>query len=143
MQVPVDWVSSPCQDMKPGPRELAFWKKLGSLCQDMKPGPQGKLMYYYFYHRSNLREIIQFLREIECIKFECNEFVLVLVQIDLIPHTYGKKARISVSGHETRSTGSPNSGKTPVDRVSCSDTEIRVFPECKVPWTGFHLRVRT
>ncbi len=26
--------------------------------------------------------IIQFLRKIECIKFECNEFVLVLVQID-------------------------------------------------------------
>ncbi len=50
----------------------------------MKPGPQGKLMYYYFYHGSNLREIIQFLREIECIEFECNEFVLVLVQIDLI-----------------------------------------------------------
>ncbi len=41
-------------------------------------------MYYYFYHRSDLREIIQFLREIECIKFESNEFVLVLVQIDLI-----------------------------------------------------------
>ncbi len=43
-----------------------------------------KLMYYYFYHRSDLREIIRFLREIECIKFECNKFVLVLVQIDLI-----------------------------------------------------------
>ena len=50
----------------------------------MKPGPQRKLMYYYFYHGSNLREIIRFLREIECIEFECNEFVLVLVQIDLI-----------------------------------------------------------
>ncbi len=49
-----------------------------------------KLMYYYFYHRSNLRVIIQFLRKIECIKFECNEFVLVLVQIDLIhfEHSY-------------------------------------------------------
>ncbi len=43
-----------------------------------------KLMYYYFYHRSDLREIIQFLCEIECIEFECNEFELVLVQIDLI-----------------------------------------------------------
>ncbi len=43
-----------------------------------------KLMYYYFYHMSDLREIIQFLRKIECIKFECNEFLLVLVQIDLI-----------------------------------------------------------
>ncbi len=31
-----------------------------------------------------LREIIRFSREIECIKFVCNEFVLVLVQIDLI-----------------------------------------------------------
>ncbi len=30
------------------------------------------------------REIVRFLREIECIKFVCNEFVLVLVQIDLI-----------------------------------------------------------
>ena len=43
-----------------------------------------KLMYYYFYHRSDLCKIIQFLRKIECIKFECNKFVLVLVQIDLI-----------------------------------------------------------
>jgi hypothetical protein len=43
-----------------------------------------KLMYYYFYHGSDLRKINQFLREIECIEFECNEFVLVLVQIDLI-----------------------------------------------------------
>jgi hypothetical protein len=43
-----------------------------------------KLMYYYFYYRSDLRKIIGFLREIECIEFECNEFVLVLVQIDLI-----------------------------------------------------------
>ena len=43
-----------------------------------------KLMYYYFYHRSDLREIIRFLREIECIEFECNEFVLVLAKIDLI-----------------------------------------------------------
>ncbi len=40
--------------------------------------------YYYFYHRSDLREIIRFLREIECIEFECNEFVLVLFKIDLI-----------------------------------------------------------
>ncbi len=50
----------------------------------MKPGPQGKWMYYYFYHESDLREIVRFLREIECIEFECNEFVLILVQIDLI-----------------------------------------------------------
>ena len=41
-------------------------------------------MYYYFYHGSDLRKIIRFLREIECIGFECNKFVLVLVQIDLI-----------------------------------------------------------
>ncbi len=59
-------------------------EKLGSPCQDMKPGPQGKLMYYYFYHESDLCKIIRFLLKIECIKFECNEFVLVLVQIDLI-----------------------------------------------------------
>ncbi len=45
----------------------------------MKPGPQSKLMYYYFYHGSDLCKIIRFLLEIEC-----NKFVLVLVQIDLI-----------------------------------------------------------
>jgi hypothetical protein len=33
-------------------------EKLGSPCQDMKPGPQGKLMYYYFYHGSDLSKII-------------------------------------------------------------------------------------
>ncbi len=43
-----------------------------------------KSMYYYFYHGFDLREIIWFLREFECIEFECSKFVLVLVQIDLI-----------------------------------------------------------
>ncbi len=43
-----------------------------------------KLMYYNFYHVSNLRQIVQILCKIECIEFECNKFVLVLVQIDLI-----------------------------------------------------------
>ncbi len=41
-------------------------------------------MYYYFYHGSDLLKIIRFLRKIECIEFECNKFVLVLIQIDLI-----------------------------------------------------------
>ena len=41
-------------------------------------------MYYYFYHGSDLRKIVNFLREIESIEFECNAFILVLVQIDLI-----------------------------------------------------------
>jgi hypothetical protein len=36
-------------------------------------------MYYYFYHGFDLCEIIQFLCKFECIEFECNEFVLVLV----------------------------------------------------------------
>ncbi len=27
----------------------------------------------------------------------------------------------------------------PVDWVSCPDTEIQVFPECKFPWTRFHV----
>ena len=49
-----------------------------------------KLMYYHFYHRSNLRKIIRFLRKIECIEFECNKFVLVLVQIDLIHFEHTK-----------------------------------------------------
>ncbi len=31
-----------------------------------------------FLPQSDLREIIQFLREIECIEFECNKFVFVL-----------------------------------------------------------------
>jgi hypothetical protein len=43
-----------------------------------------KLMYYNLYHASELREFVRFLRKIECIKFECNTFLLVLVQIDLI-----------------------------------------------------------
>ncbi len=43
-----------------------------------------KLTYYNLYHMSDLRENVRFLREIECIEYECNKFVLVLVQIDLI-----------------------------------------------------------
>ncbi len=48
-------------------------------------------MYYNLYHASDLREIVRFLRQIECIEFERNAFVLVLVQIDLIhfEHTKG------------------------------------------------------
>ncbi len=42
---------------------------------------------YYFYHGSDLREFIRFLREIECIEFECNNFFyyiqFVLVQLEL------------------------------------------------------------
>ncbi len=41
-------------------------------------------MYYNLCHASKLREIGRFLREIESIEFECNAFVLGLVQIDLI-----------------------------------------------------------
>jgi hypothetical protein len=33
---------------------------------------------------SQTQKNVRFLREIECIEFECNSFVLVLVQIDLI-----------------------------------------------------------
>ena len=33
---------------------------------------------------SDLCKKVRFLREIECIELECNAFVLVLVQIDLI-----------------------------------------------------------
>ncbi len=47
-------------------------------------------------HASNLHEIIRFLREIECIEFECNAFVLVLVQIDPI-HFEHKKCISSTS----------------------------------------------
>jgi hypothetical protein len=47
-----------------------------------------KLMYYNLYHVSDLCEIVRFLRKIECIEFECNEFVLALVQIDLIQFEY-------------------------------------------------------
>jgi hypothetical protein len=41
-------------------------------------------MYYNLYHAFDLRKIVNFLRKIESIEFECNVFVLVLVQIDLI-----------------------------------------------------------
>ncbi len=41
-------------------------------------------------HASDLRKIGRFLREIECIEFECNTFVLVLVQIDLIHFEHTK-----------------------------------------------------
>jgi hypothetical protein len=41
-------------------------------------------------HASDLREIVRFLREIEFIEFECNAFVLVLVQIDLIHSEHTK-----------------------------------------------------
>ncbi len=37
-----------------------------------------------FLLRVDIRKIIRLLREIECIEFECNEFVLDLVKIDLI-----------------------------------------------------------
>ena len=47
-------------------------------------------MYYNLYHASDLCKIIRFLREIECIEFECNAFVLVLVQIDLIHFEHTK-----------------------------------------------------
>ena len=63
-------LGSPHQDMNPGPQGVQSLTNLGSPCQDMKPGPQGKLMYYYFYHGSDLREIIRFLRKIECIEFD-------------------------------------------------------------------------
>jgi hypothetical protein len=48
-------------------------------------------MYYNLYHASDLREIVRFLRKIESIKFECNAFVLVLVQIDLIHFEHVKR----------------------------------------------------
>ncbi len=41
-------------------------------------------MYYNLYHASDLRKIVRFLCKIESIEFECNAFVVVLVQIDLI-----------------------------------------------------------
>jgi hypothetical protein len=47
-------------------------------------------MYYNLYHASDLRDFVRFLREIECIEFECNAFVLVLVQIDLIHFEHTK-----------------------------------------------------
>ncbi len=41
-------------------------------------------MYYNLYHASHLCGIVNLFCEIESIEFECNAFVLVLVQIDLI-----------------------------------------------------------
>ncbi len=40
-----------------------------------------------------LRKIVWFLRKIECIEFVCNEFVLVLVQIDLIQFEFSNCIR--------------------------------------------------
>jgi hypothetical protein len=40
-----------------------------------------------------LHEFVRFLREIECIEFVCNEFVLVLVQIDLIQFEFSNYIR--------------------------------------------------
>jgi hypothetical protein len=40
-----------------------------------------------------LRNIAHFLREIECIDFVCNKFVLVLVQIDLIQFEFSNCIR--------------------------------------------------
>ncbi len=42
---------------------------------------------------SILREIVQFLRKIECNEFVCNEFVSNLVQIDLIQFTFSNCIR--------------------------------------------------
>jgi hypothetical protein len=47
-------------------------------------------MYYNLYHASYLRKIVRFLREIGCIEFEWNAFVLALVQIDLIHFEHTK-----------------------------------------------------
>ncbi len=47
-------------------------------------------MYYNLYHASDLCKIVKFLREIESIEFECNAYVLVLVQIDLIHFEHTK-----------------------------------------------------
>ncbi len=68
---------------------IIFWRiVLGSIFLDFRfffgACFRYKLMYYNLYKVSGLRKIVQFLREIECIEFECNKFVLVLVQIDLI-----------------------------------------------------------
>ncbi len=43
-----------------------------------------KLVYYNLYHVSNFRWNVQFLHKIECIKFVCIKFVLILEQINLI-----------------------------------------------------------
>ncbi len=53
-------------------------------------------MHYNLYRASDLRKIVNFFREIESIKFECNAFVLVLVQIDLI-HVEHTKCISSIS----------------------------------------------
>jgi hypothetical protein len=52
-----------------------------------------KLVYYNLYHMSDLRKIVQFLREIECNECVCNKFVLNLVQIDLIQFEFSNCIR--------------------------------------------------
>ena len=43
-----------------------------------------KLVYYNLYHLSDFTQNRPIFTQIECIKFVCNKFVLVLVQIDVI-----------------------------------------------------------
>jgi hypothetical protein len=50
-----------------------------------------------------LRKIVQFLHKIECIEFVCNEFVLVLVQIDLIQFENSNCIRLICTKTNTKS----------------------------------------
>jgi hypothetical protein len=82
-------------------------------------------------HKLCVKNQVEFMVLLEWVDVEFGDFFFPAKPTST--HTYGKKARISVSGHETQSTGSPNSGKTPVDWGSCPDTEIRVFSGMQVP----------
>ncbi len=65
---------------------ITTWKKKVQLSVSRNDNYDLKKKRYSLLHASNLREIVRFLREIECIEFECNAFVLVLVEIDRISY---------------------------------------------------------
>ncbi len=52
---------------------------------------------------SNFCEIVRFQRKIEFIEFECNKFVLVLVQIDLIHYEHSNCISLTQTKTNTNS----------------------------------------
>ncbi len=69
-----------------------------------------------------------------------DQFELKLIQIRFIQIRY-IQFRVKIEWFRVNWIRGRNSSTSicPVDRVSCPDMEIWVFPECEFPWTGFHV----
>ncbi len=69
-----------------------------------------------------------------------DQFELKLIQICYIQIWYIQFC-LKIGWFRVNRTRGRNSNTSisPVDRVSCPDTEIRVFPEWEFLWTGFHV----